>query len=173
MIRSYNEKSPQVGEHSYIAPSADIIGDAHLGDAVSVWFHATIRADEASITIGDQSNIQDNAVLHVSKDMPIIIGKRCTVGHGTILHSCTIGDDCLIGMGSIILDGAIIGEQTMVAAGTLVPQGKTYPKRCLLMGSPAKVARELTEQDLEHMEQNTKSYYEFAQDLVSGKQRIE
>ena len=173
MIRRYNDKLPQIGEHTYIAPSADIIGEVHLGEAASVWFHATIRADEASITIGEQSNIQDNAVIHVSKDLPVTIGKRCTVGHGAILHSCTIGDDCLIGMGAIILDGAVLAEQTMVAAGTLVPQGKTYPKRCLLMGSPAKIVRELTEQDLKHMVQNTKNYHEFARDLAKGKQQIE
>ncbi|NCC14025.1 MAG: gamma carbonic anhydrase family protein, partial [Spirochaetia bacterium] len=138
MIAGHNTTQPTIGLHCYIAPTADIIGDVRLGDGVSVWFHATLRADVNSITIGEQTNIQDNCVLHVTKAQALVVGKRCTVGHGAILHACTIEDDCLIGMGSIVLDGSHIGTQCLVGAGSVVPPNKTYPPQSLIIGSPAR-----------------------------------
>lgn len=172
MIYSHNQTTPRLGNNCYVAPSADIIGDVTLGDSTSIWYNATIRSDEAPITIGDGTNIQDNAVLHVTKGLPLSIGCGCTVGHGAILHSCTIGDDCLIGMGAIILDGAVIGKQSLVAAGSLVSPNKVFPPRSLLLGSPAKVARMLGEEEYQHMIENANDYSAYAEDLVAGRQTL-
>lgn len=149
---------PRIGKQCFIAPSAALIGDVVLGPSCSVWFNATIRGDDASIHIGKESNVQDNAVIHCSIGVPTTIGERVTIGHGAIIHSCTIGDDCLIGMGSIILDGAVLPSHVLVGAGSLIPQGKTYPPRSLVMGSPAKAVRPLTEKELEEMHKNAQHY---------------
>lgn len=124
-----------------IFPGAVVVGDVTLGENCSVWFNAVIRADEASVTIGDGTNIQDNATLHVSEDKPLAVGKNVTIGHGAILHSCTVADGALIGMGAVVLDGAVIGENAMVAAGALVTPRTVIPAGTLAVGSPAKVKR--------------------------------
>ncbi|MGH0051978.1 MAG: gamma carbonic anhydrase family protein [Sphaerochaetaceae bacterium] len=170
MIYAYNGISPHIAKDCYIAPTADIIGKVTLEENVSIWFHATLRGDVNTIYIGSQSNLQDNVVAHVDTDSPLVVGKRCTIGHGAIIHACTIGDDCLIGMGAIVLNGAKIGEQSLVAAGALVPQNKVYPPRSLLMGTPAKLIRTLTDAEVEKISKNTKEYWEFAEDLATGKQ---
>ncbi len=172
MIAGYNGTQPTIGRLCYVAPTADIIGDAKLGDGVGIWFHATLRADVNSITIGEQTNIQDNCVLHVTKAQALAVGKRCTIGHGAILHACTIEDDCLIGMGSIVLDGSHIGTQCLVGAGSVVPPNKTYPPHSLIIGSPARAIRQLTEEELQHMKQNTLEYWRFGVDLCEGTQTI-
>lgn len=132
----------------------------------------SIRGDEAPIVIGEKTNIQDNCALHVTRGLQLTIGERCTVGHGAILHSCTIENDCLVGMGAIILDGAVISKESMVAAGSLVSPNKVFPPRSLLLGSPARVVRTLSDEELRHIEENTKDYFSLAEDLVSGKQTI-
>ncbi len=171
MIYTLNDNQiPQIGNNCFIAPSADVIGSVSLGDEASVWYHATIRGDVNSITIGERTNIQDNAVLHVTHDLPLTIGKRCTVGHSAILHACTIGDDCLIGMGSTVLDGAVIGEESMVAAGALVTPNKHFPKRSMLMGSPAKLVRIISDEEFASMQKNAQEYWEFGSDLANGRQ---
>ena len=162
MILSYKDIYPVTEPAAYIAPSADVIGDVTLGEDSSIWFNVTIRGDIASITIGERTNIQDNAVVHVNTGMPTVIGNDVTVGHGAIIHACTIGNHCLIGMGAIVLNQAVLPEYTMVAAGALVPQGKTYPPRSLLMGSPAKVVRELTEDEIQHIQKSAENYIEEA-----------
>jgi carbonic anhydrase/acetyltransferase-like protein (isoleucine patch superfamily) len=172
MIYTYNGKSPNMATGCYIAPTADVIGNVTLEEGVSIWFHATLRADVNTIHIGERTNLQDNVVAHVDNDFPLIVGKRCTVGHGAIIHACTIGDDCLIGMGAIVLNGAVIGEQSIVAAGALVSQNKAYPPRSLLVGTPAKLIRTLSDEEFKKMCENTQEYWEFAQDLTSGKQTI-
>ena len=172
MVAGHNNHQPTIGQQCYIAPTADIIGDAYLSDGVSIWFHATIRADVNTITIAEQTNIQDNCVLHVTKTQALVVGKRCTVGHGVILHACTIEDDCLIGMGSIVLDGSHIGKQCLIGAGSVVPPNKSYPERSLILGSPAKVIRQLTEEELLHMQENSQEYCQFGLDLCEGRQTI-
>lgn len=172
MVAGHNDHQPTIGRQCYIAPSADIIGDVHLSDGASIWFHATLRADVNRISIGEQTNIQDNCVLHVTKAQGLVVGKQCTVGHGAILHACTIEDECLIGMGSIVLDGSHIGTQCLVGAGSVVPPNKTYPPHSLIMGSPARAIRQLTEEELLHMKQNTLEYWRFGVDLCEGRQTI-
>ncbi len=139
-------------------PGAVAVGDVRLGRDCSVWYNAVIRADEAPIVIGDGSNVQDNAVLHVSEGHPLTIGKGVTVGHGAILHSCTVGDDTLIGMGAIVLDDAVIGKNCLIAAGALVTGRTVIPDGSMVMGSPAKVKRELTAEEMEANRENARYY---------------
>lgn len=141
-----------------IFPGAVVVGDVKLGENCSVWFNAVIRADEAPITIGDGTNIQDNATLHVSEDKPLTVGKGVTVGHGAILHSCAVADHALIGMGAIVLDGAVVGEGAMVAAGALVSPRTVIPAGTLAVGAPAKVKRALTADELAANRRNAEGY---------------
>lgn len=162
MIRSFENKKPVVDKALYIDSSSVIIGDVTLFDNTSIWPHVTIRGDMAPITIGENTNIQDNAVVHVNTDMPTFIGRDVTVGHSAIIHACTIQDFVLIGMGAIILDEAVIGEYCLVAAGSLVPPRKVFPPKSLIMGNPAKVVRALTEQEIENIHNNCAHYITLA-----------
>lgn len=154
----YKGKRPSVHETAFVAPNATIIGDVEIGAYSSVWFNSVLRGDIAPIRIGNYSNIQDLSILHESPDMPLIIEDNVTVGHKVTLHSCTIKKGALIGMDSTILDGAIIGENAFVGAGSLVTGGKEIPPNSLVMGRPAKVVRELTEEELEEMKRINKTY---------------
>lgn len=160
MVTNYLEKRPDVERANFLAPSADIVGEVFLAKDVTVWFNATVRGDMASIKIGEGTNIQDNAVVHVNTDMPTSIGNGVTVGHGAIIHACTIGNDCLIGMGAIILDEAVIGDECLVAAGALVTPRKQFPPRSLIVGSPAKAVRTLTDEEIQDIRENGKHYIE-------------
>lgn len=142
----------------FIAQGAALCGDVTLGDRVSVWYNAVIRGDMAPIEIGDETNIQECSVLHVSENMPLSLGRGVTVGHGAILHSCTVGDNTLIGMGAIVLDGAVIGKNCIIAAGALVTGGTIVPDGSLVMGSPAKVRREMTEEEIAANRKNAEEY---------------
>jgi carbonic anhydrase/acetyltransferase-like protein (isoleucine patch superfamily) len=166
MILTVLGKKANVAKDTYIAPSADILGEVTIGKGSSVWFHATLRADVAPILVGEGTNIQDNAVVHVSTGIPTNIGNNVTIGHGAIIHSCTICDGCLVGMGAILLDGALLERDTLVGAGALVTPGKTFPGKSLVMGSPAKFIRELTEQEITDMHENTRHYQEMSQTLL-------
>lgn len=168
MILTFKGKQPLIDPSCFIAPSADIIGEVVLGPSSSVWFNATVRGDDASIHIGEGSNIQDGAVVHITIGMPVSIGAWVTVGHGAIIHSCTIGDGCLIGMGSTILDGAVLAEETLVGAGSLIPPGKTYPPRSLVMGFPAKFIRTLTEEELAEMRENASHYAQASSEYIAA-----
>lgn len=141
-----------------IFPGAVVVGDVTLGENCSVWYNAVVRADEAPIAIGDGSNIQDNATLHVSHNNPLTIGKGVTVGHGAILHSCTVHDHALIGMGAVVLDGAVIEADAMVAAGALVTPRTVIPAGMLAVGSPAKVKRPLSGEEIAANRQNAQGY---------------
>lgn len=134
-----------VHESAFLAPGCFVLGAVDLGAESSIWFGAVLRGDINRIMIGAQSNVQDGSVLHVSDDFACILGQRVTVGHGAVVHACTIGDEVLIGMGAIILDGAVIGARSIVAAGALVTKGMQVPEGSLVMGSPARVVRPLTE----------------------------
>jgi len=142
-IESYRGIFPDIHASAYIAASADVIGRVSLGEESSVWYHATLRGDINSITIGPRSNIQDNAVIHLADDYGCQVGELVTVGHSAILHACTVEDETLIGMGAIVLDGAVIGARSIIGAGALITGGTIIPPGSLVVGSPAKVVRTL------------------------------
>lgn len=144
-LDTFLRKQPCLGKSVYIAKGAVVIGDVTMGDHSSVWYHAVVRGDISRIEIGHHTNIQDNAVVHLADDYPCLIGNWVTVGHSAIVHACTVGDECLIGMGATILDGAVIGEQSIIGANALVTQGTIIPPGSMVMGSPAKVKRQLTQ----------------------------
>jgi carbonic anhydrase/acetyltransferase-like protein (isoleucine patch superfamily) len=159
MIRQYKEKYPDIHQSAYIEASAQIIGDVAIGEESSVWFNAVVRGDVNHIRIGSRTNIQDASVLHVTKDThPLVIGDDVTVGHNVTLHGCTINDRCLIGMGSVILDGAEVGEESIVAAGALVKEGMRVEPGTLVVGVPARFARELTEKEIEKIKKSARNY---------------
>jgi len=160
MIYTVNGQSPDTGRSGYIAESAQIIGDVTLGKETSVWFNAVIRGDLAPITIGDYSNVQDNAVLHMNTGIPLHIGSRVSIAHGAIVHGCTIEDGSLIGMGAVVLDEALIPSSSLVAAGSLVPQGKTYPPESLILGYPARAVRRLTSEEIKRLMEISENYRE-------------
>ena len=154
---------PQLADGAWAAPSADLIGDVRLAAGASVWFGAVIRADNTPILIGEESNIQDGAIGHSDPGFPLAIGARVTVGHQAILHGCTIGDDCLIGMGARILNGAVLEPECLVGAGALVTEGKTFPAGSLIVGSPARVLRPLTEVEKHALRVSAAHYAQKAQ----------
>ncbi|AJA47684.1 hexapeptide repeat-containing transferase [Clostridium pasteurianum DSM 525 = ATCC 6013] len=163
MIYNFKEFKPKIAKDTFIAKSADIIGNVTIEKNCSVWFGAVIRGDVNEIYIDEGSNIQDNCVLHISKEgNPIKIGKFTTVGHGAILHGCKIGNNSLIGMGSTILDNSEIGDCTIIGAGSLITQNKKIPGGVLCMGRPAKVIRELTDEEKESIKSNTEEYIELS-----------
>lgn len=145
----YQGKRPAIHPSVYVAKGAVINGDVKIGEGASVWFNAVIRGDVAPTIIGQHTNVQDNATLHQSPDLPLILEDNVTVGHNAILHSCTVREGALIGMGAIVLDGAEVGEEAMVGAGCLVPPGKKLEPRSLYVGTPARFVRELTDADLQ------------------------
>lgn len=152
------EFRPQFDTTLWVAPNATVIGDVYFEENTSVWWNAVLRADTARISVGANSNIQDNSVLHVDHDTSLTIGKGVTIGHLVMLHGCTVGDNCLIGIGAIILNRSIIGKNTIVGAGSLIPEGKVFPEGVLIMGSPGKVIRDLTQKELDYI-QNSASHY--------------
>lgn len=148
-----------------VAPGAHVIGDATLGANCSVWYNAVIRADEAPITIGANTNVQDCAVVHVSTGHPTSIGEGVTIGHGAIVHGCTVGANTLIGMGAIVLDDAEIGRDCIIGAGALVTKGMRIPDGSLAFGNPARIIRSLTEEEIEANRANAAEYVRLAQSL--------
>ncbi|MEA4901781.1 gamma carbonic anhydrase family protein [Desulfitobacterium sp.] len=168
MIFKFQGKTPNLGNPVFLAEGAHVIGDVRIGDESSVWYNAVIRGDVASITIGKKCNIQDLSVIHVHEGQPVTLEDEVTVGHSVILHGCTIKRASLIGMGAIVMNGAVIEEETMVAAGSLIPEHKTFPPRVLIMGSPAKVVRELTPEEIASLHQTAQRYCQNAAELISS-----
>lgn len=163
MIRSYRGRVPQIAASAYIDPAATVIGDVTIGEHSSVWPGVVIRGDVHWIRIGARTNVQDNSVLHVMKDeFPLVLGDAVTVGHGSILHGCTIESRVLVGMGSIVLNDAKIGAGTIIAAGTLVPEGTEVPPGSLFVGHPGKFRRALTAADFATIERYAARYVEYA-----------
>jgi carbonic anhydrase/acetyltransferase-like protein (isoleucine patch superfamily) len=174
MIINYKDLTPKIGENSWIAPSADIIGDVTIGKDCSIWFGTVIRGDVHKIVIGDRVSVQDLSMVHVthykrddkSDGNPTIIGDDVTIGHRVMLHGCTIEDASLIGMSATILDGAVIGKESIVGAGSLVTKNKKFPPKSLIMGSPAKVVRELTEEEVKELYASAKRYVTFKNEYL-------
>lgn len=162
LLDNHLMKKPRCGEGVYIARGAAVLGDVTLGDFSSVWFNAVLRGDINRIVVGHHSNVQDNAVLHLAADLPCLIGSYVTIGHSAIVHACTVEDECLIGMGATILDGAVIGKRSIVGANALVTQGAQIPAGSLVLRSPAKVARQLSEAEQEGLRAWADHYVESA-----------
>ncbi|MCR1950689.1 MULTISPECIES: gamma carbonic anhydrase family protein [unclassified Clostridium] len=162
MIKEFNGIKPVIDKTCYISESVDIIGEVVIEKNVNIWFGTRLRGDMNKIYIGENTNIQENSVVHVDFDYETIIGKNVTVGHGAIIHGCTISENVLVGMGSIILNGAKIGKNTIIGAGSLVPQGKEYEDGVLILGSPAKVIRKLTEDEIENIKKSANNYVELS-----------
>ena len=154
--------APTLGAGAWVAPSADLIGDVRLGARASVWFGAVIRADNTPIVLGEESNFQDGAIGHSDPGAPLTIGDRVTIGHQAILHGCTVEDEALIGMGARILNGAVIGAHCIVGAGALVTEGKQFPPRSLVVGSPARALRQLTDEQVAMLRLSAVHYAEKA-----------
>jgi carbonic anhydrase/acetyltransferase-like protein (isoleucine patch superfamily) len=167
MILPFREQHPRLGAGVWIAATARVIGDVELGDDVNVWFGAVVRGDVFPIRIGRGTNIQDNAVIHVTTDRHATeIGEGVTIGHGATLHGCRVGDRALIGIGAIVLDQAVIGEEAMIGAGALVSPGMVIPPRTLAIGSPARVKRDLTAEELGFLRYSGPHYVEIAREYA-------
>jgi len=164
---------PAVPETSWVAPSADLIGDVRLGEGVGIWFGAVIRADNTPIVVGDGTNIQDGAMRHSDPGSPITLGRDCTVGHHAILHGCTLGDRVLVGMGATVLNDAVIGDDCLIGAGALVTEGKTFPPGSLIIGSPAKAVRELSPEMIEGLKRSAAGYVERQQRFAGDLRRVD
>ncbi|KAB3527672.1 gamma carbonic anhydrase family protein [Alkaliphilus serpentinus] len=161
MIKALKNRIPEIHESCFVAETADIIGDVKIGENSSIWYKAVIRGDDQNITIGKNTNIQDNAVIHISHLYSTIIGDHVTIGHSAIVHACKVGNNTLIGMGAIILDGAEVGDDTIIGAGSLVPPGKKIPSGVLAVGSPAKVIRELTDEEKKSLLISAEKYVDY------------
>lgn len=168
MLYVFQGQSPETNNCSFLAPDAAIIGRCHLSQDVSVWFHATLRGDNEPIRIGARSNIQDNCVLHTDPGAPVIIEDMVTVGHGAIIHGATLKSHCLVGMGSTLLNGAVISSHSIVGAGSLVTEGKTFPPGSLIVGSPAKVRRPLTEAEIAAIAASADGYVQKSQQFAKA-----
>lgn len=167
MIYSLKGKAPVINKNvGFIAPSADLIGSITIAEGVNIWFNVVIRADVDSISIGKNTNIQDCSVVHTDFGFPTSMGEGITVGHGAIVHGCTIGDNCLIGMGAVVLNGVEVGEDSLIGAGSLVPQGMKIPPRSLVLGSPAKVVKELKPGMIEAIRKNGAVYLSNSADYL-------
>lgn len=171
-IYQLDEHIPDVADSAWVADSAEVIGRVTLAEDVSVWFKAVLRGDSDTLTIGAGSNIQDGSVLHADTGFPLVLGRNVTVGHQVMLHGCTVGDDSLIGIGAVVLNGARIGRNCIVGAGALVTEGKEFPDGSLIVGAPAKVARELTEAQIAGLKAGAVHYVHNGRRYREGLQRI-
>lgn len=162
-LYSLGDLAPQLAAGAWAAPSADLIGDVRLGVRASVWFGAVLRGDNTPLILGDETNFQDGSIGHSDADFPLTIGARVTVGHQAILHGCRIADDCLIGMGARILNGAVIEPECIVGAGALITEGKRFERGSLIVGAPARVVRQITDDERKLLRESAAHYAEKAQ----------
>ena len=170
MIIEYKGKKPQIAESAWLAPNSTVIGDVTIEEGASIWFGAVLRGDNQPIHIGRGSNIQDNSTLHCNRYSGMTVGENVTVGHNVVLHSCTIGDNCLIGMGAVVMDNAVIGENSIVGAGALVTPGKIFPPNSLIVGAPARVKSEVTEEALKSAVSAGEEYRKRAEEYKNSQQ---
>jgi carbonic anhydrase/acetyltransferase-like protein (isoleucine patch superfamily) len=154
----HGDAFPEVADSAWVAPGAYVVGDVRLGEESSVWYGAVLRGDTEPIRVGARTNIQDGCVVHADPGYPAIVGEDCVVGHNAIVHGCEIGDKCLVGMGATILNGAKIGEGSIVAAGALVPEGKEFPANSLIVGIPAKRAKEVSDEQTVDIARGVRTY---------------
>ena len=171
-VYQLEDRIPQIADSAWVAESGQVMGGVTMEANSSVWFGATVRGDTEHIHIGAGSNIQDGSVLHADYGMPLTVGKNVTVGHMVVLHGCTIGDESLIGIGAVVLNGAKIGKNCLVGAGSLVTEGKEFPDGSMIMGTPAKVVRQLTPEQIEGLRQSAKHYIANAHRFKNGLQKI-
>jgi carbonic anhydrase/acetyltransferase-like protein (isoleucine patch superfamily) len=164
--------SPQIADSAWVADSAQVMGQVELGDEASVWFGVVIRGDTETIRIGQRTNIQDMSVLHADVGMPLTIGDDVTVGHNVVLHGCTVGDGSLIGIGAVVLNGAKIGKGCLVGAGALVTEGKEFADGSMILGSPAKIVRQLTPEQLQGLRLSAQHYVNNARRFSTGMSKI-
>jgi len=164
--------TPQLAESSWVADSAEVMGNVHLAEDTSIWFGAVLRGDNDPITIGAGTNVQDGSVLHSDFGQSLTLGERVTVGHKVMLHGCTVGDESLIGIGAVVLNGARIGRNCLVGAGALVTEGKEFPDGSMIIGSPAKAVRQLTPEQIEGLRRSAEGYVENARRFRAGLHRI-
>jgi carbonic anhydrase/acetyltransferase-like protein (isoleucine patch superfamily) len=169
IVRSYNGKHPQIGRGVFLAETSAVIGDVEIGEESSVWYSTVIRGDEMPIRIGKRTSLQDGTIIHVTSGrFGTTVGDDCTVGHGAILHACTVEDGCLIGMGSTILDGARIGRGSLVGAGALVTPGTDIPAGSLVLGAPARVIRPVNQKEREQIAYGAVHYVELTRRYLAG-----
>ena len=171
-IYQLDDLVPEVHSSAYVADSAQVIGEVSLAEDSSVWYGSVIRGDSDRISVGAGSNIQDASVLHADKGYPLTIGERVTVGHQVMLHGCTIGDESLIGIGAVVLNGARIGRHCLVGAGSLVTEGKEFPDGSMILGSPAKVVRQLSPEQIEGLRRSAAHYIANARRHRAGLKKI-
>ena len=164
--------APRVAASAWVADNAQVMGDVVIGDNASVWFGTTVRGDTDTITIGAGSNIQDGSVLHADDGVPLVVGANVTVGHQVMLHGCTIGDGSLIGIGAVVLNGAKIGQHCLVGAGSLVTEGKEFPDGSMILGSPARVVKNLSPEQIEGLRQSALHYQQNAERFRQGLKKI-
>jgi carbonic anhydrase/acetyltransferase-like protein (isoleucine patch superfamily) len=164
--------TPDIADSAWVAENAQVIGDVHMSADSSVWFSSVVRGDTATIRIGEGTNIQDGSVLHADVGIPLTIGKHVTVGHMVQLHGCTVGDESLIGIGAIVLNGAKIGKNCLVGAGSLVTEGKEFPDGSMILGSPAKVVRQLTPEQIEGLRRSAQHYVNNKNRFKAGLKKI-
>lgn len=157
-VLTVSGKTPRFGERVFLAPQAVVVGDVSLADDASVFYGACLRGDRAAITVGRGTNLQDNTTVHVDAESPCTIGEGVSVGHGAVVHGCTVGDHVLIGMNATILSGAVVGEETLIAAGSVVMGGAQMPPRSLVAGAPATVKRSLRDDEIAHLHRNAQTY---------------
>jgi len=162
MLYKINNQAPVIAENTFLAPGCKIIANVHIKTGSSIWYNSVLRGDLAEINIGENSNVQENCSLHVDHNAPLNIGDNVTVGHGVVLHGCTVKDNCLIGMGATILNDAIIGENSIIGAGALIPEGKEIPSGSLVLGVPGKVVRELSKEEINKISNNAEEYVRLA-----------
>jgi carbonic anhydrase/acetyltransferase-like protein (isoleucine patch superfamily) len=168
MIRAYKGIRPTLGTRAFVDTSAQVIGAVELGDDASIWMNTVVRGDVNRIRVGARTNVQDNCVLHVTARHPTVLAEDVTVGHSVTLHGCTIERLCLVGIGAIVLNGAVVGEESIVAAGALVPEGMQVPPRSVVMGSPARVRREVSEQERAGLRGYAERYVRYKDEYREG-----
>ncbi len=166
MLASFRGISPRLGRDVFVAGSAQVIGDVEIGDFSSVWYNTVLRGDRDRIKIGRYSNVQDGAVVHVSKGYPVEIGDFVSIAHGCVVHGCRIGSNSLIGMGAVVLNSVEVGENCLVGAGAVLTEGKYFPPNSLILGVPAKVVRELSREEVKAIKKNAEVYHGLAKEYM-------